>query len=219
MAQDILIAGATGLVGKEVLRKALADNSFRDIYALGRRAPDISDSRIHFIPCNFESPVQWGAPKPQKPVAICTLGTTIKVAGSQEAFRKVDYDFVVRFAEIAKECGATSLHVVTAHGVSPKSPIFYNRVKGEVEDKLQTLGLPALHIYRPSLLIGERTEKRTGEGAATAIAKFLNPVFSLPGLRNIQPTPADKLAAYILKTAANPTPGNFIHTNLDIMTK
>lgn len=219
MPQDILIAGATGLVGKEILRHVVAGTVFGEIFSLGRRAPEISDKRIHFIACDFQAPVNWGAQKPQKPVAICTLGTTIKVAGSQEAFRKVDYDYVIRFAEIALECGATSLHVVTAHGVSPKSPIFYNRVKGEVEEKLQTMGLPALHIYRPSLLIGERSEKRAGEGAATAIAKFLNPVFSLPGLRNIQPTPADKLAAFILKTAESASTGNFIHTNLDIMTK
>ena len=219
MAQDILIAGATGLVGKEILRSAVAGREFGDIFSLGRRAPGLSDKRIHFVPWDFESPVQWGKQKPQKPVAICTLGTTIKVAGSQEAFRKVDFDFVVRFAEISAECGATSLHVVTAHGVSPTSPIFYNRVKGEVEDKLKSMGLPSLHIYRPSLLIGERTEKRSGEGAATAIAKFLNPVFSLPGLKNIQPTPADRLAQYILKTAQNPAAGNHIHSNLEIMTR
>lgn len=197
----------------------MAGTTFGEVFALGRRAPEISDKRIHFVPYDFQSAVQWGAQKPQKPVAICTLGTTIKVAGSQEAFRKVDHDFVIRFAQIAIDCGATSLHVVTAHGVSPKSPIFYNRVKGEVEEELKSMGLPALHIYRPSLLLGERTEKRAGEGAATVIAKFLNPVFSLPGLKNIQPTPADKLAAFILKTAAEAGTGNFIHSNLDIMTK
>lgn len=219
MAQDIIIAGATGLVGKEILRNIIAGNEFGDTFCLGRRAPGLADKRIHFIAYDFQSSITWGAQKPQNPVAICTLGTTIKVAGSQEAFRKVDYDYVVRFAEIAIECGATSLHVVTAHGASAQSGIFYNRVKGEVEEKLKSMRLPALHIYRPSLLLGERTEKRAGEGAATAIAKLLNPVFSLPGLKNIQPTPADRLADYILNMALKATAGNHIHSNSEIMAK
>lgn len=219
MAQDIIIAGASGLVGSEIVRQVIAQAESRQIFALGRRAPEVTSTGLHFVPWDFSSPIKWGSQKPQKPVAICTLGTTIKVAGSQEAFRKVDYDFVVRFAEEALALGATSLHVVTAHGVSPTSPIFYNRVKGEVEIKLQALGLPALHIYRPSLLIGERTEKRAGEGVATVVAKFLNPIFSLPVLKNIQPTPADTLARYMLKTAMAASVGNHLHTNLDIMTK
>ncbi len=216
MKQDYIIAGATGLVGNEVVCQ-LAQKPGAGVYCLGRRAAESSASNIHFVPCNFADAVMWPEAKPLAPIAICTLGTTIKVAGSQAAFRKVDYDFVVYFAELALALGARSLHVVTAHGASATSGIFYNRVKGEVEAKLISMGLPALHIYRPSLLIGDRKEHRSGEKIASVAAKILSPLFKLPGLDALQPTPADRLAAYIIKMGQSALSGNHIHSNAEIM--
>lgn len=213
---DYLIAGGTGMVGAEIIAQLDRQNDAR-IFALGRRAPELKSQKVHFVQWDFSSTPSWQTLRPVKPVAICTLGTTIKVAGSQEAFRKVDFDYVVRFAEEAQALGALSLHVVTAHGASATSSIFYNRVKGELEQKLQTLKLSEVHIYRPSLLLGHRREHRPGEGAATAVARVLGPLFKLPGLNQVQPTPADRLAAYILKTAQNPRPGFHTHSNYEIM--
>jgi uncharacterized protein YbjT (DUF2867 family) len=216
MKQDYIIVGATGLVGSEVVRQ-LGESNSHSIYCLGRRAPEVGGQNIHFVPWDFSSAVEWSDGKPQAPIAICALGTTIKVAGSQAAFRKVDFEFVAGFAELALALGARSLHVVTAHGASVNSGIFYNRVKGEVEAKLMQLGLPIVHIYRPSLLLGDRKEHRTGEKIASVAAKVLSPLFRLPGLDALQPTPADKLAAYIIKTSQSEILGNHIHSNAEIM--
>lgn len=217
MPRDYILAGATGLVGAEILKQLEQKNGTGRIFCLGRSAPATLPANAIFIAHDFLAPVDWGDHQPQNAIAICTLGTTIKKAGSEAAFRQVDYDFVLNFAEETHRIGAISLHVVTAHGASAKSGIFYSRVKGEIEDKLQSLNLPALHIYRPSLLIGERAEHRPGENAAAVAAKLLGPVFKLPGLNAIQPTPAPRLASYILQVAESATTGNNIHSNAWIM--
>lgn len=216
MQTDYLIAGATGLVGTEVVGQLIAEGG-ASIWCLGRSAPAEKSNGIHFVRYDFLQNINWPEEKPKAPVAICTLGTTIKKAGSQTAFRQVDFDFVARFAEEANALGASSLHVVTAHGASADSAIFYNRVKGQVEKHLMAMNLPSLHIYRPSLLLGNRKEHRTGEKMASAITGVLAPLFKLPGLSSVQPTPADRLAAYILKNAHLSAAGNHIHSNLQIM--
>lgn len=213
---DYVLAGATGLVGTEVLRQ-LAKDAQNRVFCLGRRAPEVSGPSIHFVEWDFERPIQWPGEKPKNPHAICTLGTTIKKAGSQEKFRRVDLEFVIQFGREMQKQGAQSLHVVTAHGASASSVIFYNRVKGQVEQQLSQLGLPALHIYRPSLLLGHRREHRAGEGAATVIAKLLRPVFKLPGLNNVEPTPADRLAQFILRQCSAGKTGELIHSNYEIL--
>ena len=213
---DYVLAGATGLVGTEVLRQLAADSQNR-VICPGRRAPEISGASVHFVKWDFTSPLAWPGEKPRTPHAICTLGTTIKKAGSQEEFRRVDLDFVVQFAREMQKQGVQSLHVVTAHGASAGSVIFYNRVKGEVEQQLSALGFPALHIYRPSLLLGHRREHRAGEGAATVMAKLFGPVFKLPVLSNVEPTPADRLAQFILRQCSDTQPGTHIHSNYQIM--
>jgi uncharacterized protein YbjT (DUF2867 family) len=216
MQTDYMIAGATGLVGTEIVKQLIAQGG-ADIWCLGRNAPEQKSANLHFVQHSFARSVVWPGKKPATPVAICTLGTTIKKAGSQAAFRQVDFDFVVNFAAEALALGARSLHVVTAHGASADSSIFYNRVKGELEAKLMAMNLPALHIYRPSLLIGDRKEHRTGEKLASVVTGVLSPLFKLPGLSSVQPTPADKLAAYIIKTSRSAQAGNHIHSNLQIM--
>lgn len=213
---DYVLAGATGLVGTEVLRQLARDGQNR-VFCLGRRAPEISGPAIHFVEWDFTRPLTWAADKPVRPHAICTLGTTIKKAGSQEEFRRVDLEFVLQFGREMQKYGAQSLHVVTAHGASASSVIFYNRVKGEVEQQLSQLGLPALHIYRPSLLLGHRREHRAGEGAATVMAKLLGPVFKLPGLSNVEPTPADRLAQFILRQCNGAAAGEHMHSNYEIL--
>lgn len=216
MPQEYIIAGATGLVGSEVVTQLLASADTGTIWLLGRKPVDSADQRVKNIRYNFTGePVFSG--KPQSPIAICTLGTTIKQAGSQAEFRRVDFDFVLRFAEVAKALGAPSLHVVTAHGSAAGSRIFYNRVKGEIEEALRNVGIASVHVYRPSLLIGERKEHRAGEGFASAAAKVMSPLFKLPGLNAVQPTPAKHLAAFMLQTAAHAAAGYHIHANVEIM--
>ena len=167
----VLVAGATGLVGREIVRRLKADEHFGEIRALLRRPlpPELASSRIRECVCNFKNLADhsdWF----QVDQVFCALGTTIKQAGSQEAFRRVDFEYPLTIARLARERGARHFLLVSAMGANPESKVFYNRVKGELEIALQDLSYPSLTIARPSLLLGDRAEFRIGEVIAK---KFL----------------------------------------------
>ena len=168
--QHILLAGATGLTGEHLLDRLLNEPTITRVLAPSRR-PLAKHPHL-------ENPV--GDPSVFLPelsgqvdIAFCCLGTTIKQAGSQEAFRAVDHDMVVAFAKRAREMGARHLIVLSAIGADPKSSVFYNRVKGEMEQSLRAQGWPQLTITRPSLLIGERTEPRLAEQLAAPLSRLI----------------------------------------------
>ena len=168
--QHILLAGATGLTGEHLLDRLLNEPTVSRVLAPSRR-PLAEHPHL-------ENPV--GDPQVFLPqlsgrvdIAYCCLGTTIKQAGSQEAFRAVDHDMVVAFAKRAREMGARHLIVVSAIDADPKSKVFYNRVKGEMEESLKQQGWPQLTIARPSLLLGERMEPRLGEQLAGPLSKLI----------------------------------------------
>lgn len=168
--QHILLAGATGLTGEHLLDRLLNEPTITRVLAPSRR-PLAKHPHL-------ENPV--GDPsvflpelKGRVDIAFCCLGTTIKMAGSQEAFRAVDHDMVVAFAKRAREMGARHLIVLSAIGADPKSSVFYNRVKGEMEQSLRAQDWPQLTIARPSLLIGERTEPRLTEQLAAPLSKLI----------------------------------------------
>ena len=168
--QHILLAGATGLTGEHLLDRLLNEPTITRVLAPSRR-PLAKHPHL-------ENPV--GDPsvflpelKGRVDIAFCCLGTTIKLAGSQEAFRAVDHDMVVAFAKRAREMGARHLIVLSAIGADPKSSVFYNRVKGEMEQSLRAQDWPQLTIARPSLLIGDRTEPRLTEQLAAPLSRLI----------------------------------------------
>ena len=169
--RTVLLAGASGLVGREILRGLLADQSVAQVHALVRKpaAEPHPKLRSHVV--------DFAALPALPPVGECyiALGTTIKAAGSQAAFRAVDHDAVVNTAKAAKAAGATKLGVVSAMGSDPRSPLFYSRVKGEMEEALASLSFDTLVIARPSMLAGDRTTVgqtvRRGEELALKISK------------------------------------------------
>jgi uncharacterized protein YbjT (DUF2867 family) len=171
--RSILVAGATGLVGREVLHGLAADDTVAQIIVVGRRAPAESHPKIQFLKADL--PVV--PPLPRVDECYIALGTTIKVAGSQEAFRAVDFDSVVNIASAAKAAGAKKLGVVTAMGADAKSGVFYSRVKGETENALAALGFDTLVIARPSMLAGDRKQLgqpvRGGEELALKVTRSL----------------------------------------------
>jgi uncharacterized protein YbjT (DUF2867 family) len=174
--RTVLLAGATGLVGRELLRGLLADAGVSHVHALGRKAPPESNPKLTFHSVDF-------AALPALPAideCYIALGTTIKVAGSQEAFRAVDFDAVVNTAKAAKAAGAKRLGVVSAMGADVRSSVFYSRVKGEMEDALSQLGFDALVIARPSMLAGNRTALgqpvRGGEELALKVTRWLGAI-------------------------------------------
>lgn len=168
--QHVLLAGATGLTGEHLLDRLLNEPTITRVLAPTRR-PLAEHPRL-------ENPV--GEPAQVLPqlsgqvdIAFCCLGTTIKKAGSEAAFRAVDLDLVVAFAKRARELGARHLVVISALGADTKSSIFYNRVKGEMEAALKAQGWPQLTICRPSLLLGERVEPRLAEQLAGPLSKLI----------------------------------------------
>jgi uncharacterized protein YbjT (DUF2867 family) len=171
-----LVAGATGLVGREVLAALLADKSYSAVHSIGRRTLPLQHPKLTQHTLDF-------ANLPALPKAddvYIALGTTIKVAGSQAAFRAVDFDAVVAVALAAHAQGATHLGVVSAMGADAASPIFYSRVKGETEGALGKLGFQTLVVARPSQLDGDRAALkqpgRSGESIALPLMRALRPL-------------------------------------------
>ncbi len=149
------MAGATGLVGQAVLAALLADKRYGTVHCLGRRALTVKHSKLLNRVVDFSAPLTL-TDIPRIDDVFIALGTTIKLAGSQQAFRAVDFDAVVAVAQAAKVRGAIKLGVISAMGANAKSSVFYNRVKGEMEDALKRLSYQTLIIARPSMLTGDR---------------------------------------------------------------
>lgn len=174
-----LIAGATGLVGARVLEGLLADPGYTRIHAIGRRPlPDAQrpaggapDRLVEHV-VDFAA-LTRGAPLPPIDDVFLCLGTTIRAAGSQEAFRRVDFDATVGIARLARRAGASRCVVVSALGADARSAVFYNRVKGETEGALAAIDFPSLTVLRPSLLDGDRSERRPAERATLAVTRPL----------------------------------------------
>lgn len=182
--RNALVAGASGLVGGFLLESLLESPLYREVCSLGRRAlplqhPKLTQRTVDFARLDSEA-------LPSSDDAFCCLGTTIKKAGSQEAFRAVDHDAVLAFAKAARKAGARRFLVVSSLGANARSRIFYNRVKGETEEELQSVGFESLVIVRPSLLLGERAESRPGERAAVVVSKVLGPLLRSFSGRPIQ---------------------------------
>ena len=167
--KSALILGASGLVGSEVLSLSLESDLYNKIVIVVRSPLTIKHNKLVEKIIDFDMP-KWEEIFPVDHV-YCCLGTTIKQAGSKTNFIKVDHDYPLAFAVAAKKWESSIFSVITATGVSPKSRIFYNNVKGQLEKKLKSLELFSTLIFRPSLLLGERKEFRLGEKIGSGIAK------------------------------------------------
>jgi len=170
-----LIVGATGLIGGHLTRKILNLPTYSKIKVLVRKPLDFQHPKLEQIIINFDN---FDKLLLVADDVFCCLGTTMKQAGSKEAFYKVDFTYPFEIAKAALQNGAKQFLIVTAMGAEAKSMFYYNRVKGEIEKTLTDLNFPTLLIFRPSLLLGERKDSRAGEGFATIIMKafdFLTP--------------------------------------------
>lgn len=178
--KHVLLAGATGLTGEHLLDRILSVPAVSRVIAPSRRA---LTEHPHLVNPVGELAQLLPTLSGKLDTAFCCLGTTIRAAGSQEAFRAVDYDLVLAVAERAREMGARHFLVISALGADAQSRVFYNRVKGEMEQALQAQGWPQLTISRPSLLDGARREFRLGELLAAPLMRLI------PGkLRSIEAT-------------------------------
>jgi uncharacterized protein YbjT (DUF2867 family) len=194
--RKVLLAGATGLVGGQILRALLADRTVSEVHALSRRALTVNHPKLQVHLVDFSRLPEL----PRADEAYLALGTTIKVAGSQEAFRAVDLDANLALAKGAFAAGVRRIGLVSAMGANAQSSVFYNRVKGELEDALKAMDLTALVIAQPSLLLDHRDglqqPPRLGERIAIPIAKLLAPI--VPG--TYRPVHAKAVAQSLVRT-------------------
>jgi uncharacterized protein YbjT (DUF2867 family) len=204
MHRTALLAGPTGLVGRELLSLLLDDRDVAEVVALTRRPLATPHPKLQQGIVAFDQLVSFALP----PVDdfYCCLGTTIKQAGSQPAFREVDLIYPVTIARMAMAAGATHCLFVSAMGANPQSHVFYNRTKGELEAELAQLPFQTVIAFRPSLLAGERTEFRAGERAALALTRPLS--FLLPA--KLRPVAATDVARAMPACAKGDPVGRYV---------
>ena len=168
-----LVIGGSGLVGKEVISELIASDKYTEVIALTRKPLDWAHPKLSSVVFDFDHPDDAAVCADD---IFCCLGTTMKKAGSKDAFYRVDYTYPVEIAQLGFQNGAKRFAIVTAMGSDSKSIFYYNRVKGDVETTLKNIGFEALLIFRPSLLLGKRSESRVGEQIGEALSKLLRPL-------------------------------------------
>lgn len=200
-----VIAGATGLIGTFLVDQMKTDKDVMTVTALTRRGGE-QVGKVAWTKVDFDNLDDLKNACDGASHAFCCLGTTINTAGSKEAFRKVDYDYVIDFAKAAKSQGIERFSVVSAIGSSADSSVFYNRVKGQMENDLEKIGFESLHIFHPSLLLGPREENRLGEKIGTVGMKLVSPLM-MGSLTKYKPIHVKTVAGAMLRLAKSPEKG------------
>ena len=203
----LLLAGGTGLIGQAFL--TCTQSTKLHITAVGRRPTGLATEDI--LADFADLPAM-----PSVRVAVCTLGTTIRAAGSQDAFRAIDFDAVIAFATAAKTAGVEHFLAVTAVGANANSSVLYSRVKGEVERELSSMHFQRLDIVQPGLLLGERAERRPVETLLKWMAPGTDLLMQGPW-RRYRSIAAHTVAESLLVLTTHSAPGLFIHQHDDIM--
>lgn len=210
-----VIAGTTGLVGGYLLRLLSDDPFYTSIIALTRHPITELDTKVKNLIVEFEN-LDSEARELKADHVFCCLGTTMKKAGSKDAFRKVDYEYPLKLAQITQKNGASHFSLVTALGANVKSSFFYNRVKGEVEKSIGELNLNSFYTFRPSLILGKRKESRILEEVGQTFASIIS--FALVGpLRKYKAVNAESIAGAMQYHAKKCEPGNHVIQSGEIL--
>lgn len=212
--RSALLLGASGLVGGECLKILLTEGSFERVHALVRRPLESDHPKLIQHLVSFDN-LEHTNPAWLSDAVFCCLGTTIRTAGSREAFRRVDYGYPLAAATHAASHNARVFLLVSAIGAQPDSPVFYNRIKGEIERDLKGLNFKHLVILRPALILGARKEYRRGEAIASA---FLKPLSGrMTGrLRKYRPIQARTVARAMINISLRTTTGITIRESDEI---
>ena len=193
-----IVVGASGLIGKTLVRKLLEDNRYKSVKVFVRRSINISNTKLVEHIVDFDKITEWKN-KIIGDELYSAMGTTIKKAGSKEAQYKIDVTYQYEFAKAAAENGVKSYFLVSSSGANTKSKLFYMKIKGELEEKVKLLSFNKIRIFRPSLLLGDRDERRFGEKAAERLLKIVVPLF--PFLKNQRPIEGEKVARAMIVSA------------------
>ncbi|WGG46130.1 NAD-dependent epimerase/dehydratase family protein [Rossellomorea sp. DA94] len=198
MSKVTLIAGATGLVGSHLMDILLKSPEYTRVISFVRRESGVKHEKLDERIISFDG--MKLLPHEEIDDVFCCLGTTIKKAKTKHAFKKVDYEYPIQLGKLGKAHGAKQYLVISSIGASPESPFFYSKVKGNLEKELKELHYPSLHLFRPSLLLGERQEFRLGEKAGEIFSRALRPVM-VGRLKRYRSIPG-KQVAYAMYRAA-----------------
>ena len=200
-----LIIGATGATGKDLVTQLLADDTYSEVHCFVRKPLALTHPKLHAHVVDFETPEAW-ADLLRGDVAFSCLGTTLAVAGSKEAQWRVDYDYQYNFAKHCYNNGVPTFVLVSAAGAKAPSKLFYNRMKGQLEDAIKALGFARLLIFQPSVLVRKGSDRK-GEQFGLKMIVFLN---KLGLFKRYRPMPTDILAQRIRKEVVTAAKG--VHT-------
>lgn len=206
-----LIAGSTGLVGQQLLRLLLDSDRYTSVKALTRSQLKIDHPKLVQIVTDYRNLDSLLDQLTAEDV-YCCLGTTMSKAGSKEKFREVDYSFPLALATLSKRMGAEQFLIVSALGASVSSSVYYNRIKGEMEEAIMKFDFSSIHIFRPSLLLGIRGEKRPGEDLAKAVYRIF--WFLIPD--KFKAIESGKIAKAMLYFAKREQRGKFVHESREM---
>lgn len=212
MGKIALVAGSTGLIGELLVRKLVEDEDFSEVITLARRQSAVTHPKLRTAIVDFHA-LESTSAITQATVAFCCLGTTMKKAGSKDAFYQVDFTFVKNFAQYAKGLGCQQFQLVSAMGADAKSMFYYNQVKGQIEAEIKKIGFDSLHIMQPSLLLGNRQEARLGENLGKLLATTFD--FLIP--KNYKGIQAETVANFMLTQSKNNQSGVFVHPSGEII--
>jgi uncharacterized protein YbjT (DUF2867 family) len=193
-----IVIGATGLIGNLLVNKLLIDDRYKSVKVFSRRSTGLNNPKLEELIVDFDDIAAWKSQITGDEL-FSAMGTTIRKAKSTALQYKVDVTYQYEFAKSAAENGVKSYSLVSSSGTNSKSKFFYLRIKGELDEKVQQLSFNKIRIFRPSLLLGERPEKRFGERAAENILKIIVPIF--PFLKNQRPIEGEKVAKAMIASA------------------
>lgn len=214
MPKTALIAGASGLVGSHLMLELLSSERYEKLISIGRSTLPVTHEKLTQHIVDFDK-LDENESLIKADDIFCCLGTTIKKAGSKQNFYKVDFTYPYDLAHLCKKLGAQQYNLVTAMGSARKSAFYYNRVKGELEEKVMNMGYISLNIFRPSLLLGKRNEKRLGEDLAKAVYTLFKPVMLGP-MKKYRAIEGADVAAAMAYISSLDKKGTFIYESDDI---
>jgi uncharacterized protein YbjT (DUF2867 family) len=209
MSNKAIIAGASGLIGSNLLDILLQKPGYDEVLVLARKELGVKHKKLVQLVIDFEKLDEHIAAITGHAV-FCCLGSTRKKTPDLADYRKIDHDYPLKLAQLAKQNGVEQYHLVSAIGANSKSSNFYTKMKGETEIDIQNVGLKCLHIYEPSLITGDRKEYRPTEHIATVLMKIIDPLL-IGGLKKYRSIPAETVALAMFNESLKNAEGVFIH--------
>ena len=211
MTKKAIIVGASGLIGSKLLDILLAQSDYEEVISIGRKKIKSINTKLTQIVVEFDNVAEYEN-ELKGDVIFCCLGTTRRATPNLDDYRKVDHDYPVKLAEIAVRNGVGQFHYISAMGAQSESSNFYTKIKGDTEDDLKTVGLKALFIWQPSILIGQRKKRRLLETAAVFVMKISGP-FLVGRLKKYRAIKALDVARAIYKQSLKNKTGVFTYTS------